>query len=266
MKAIARKLKTAITNPTKLRNYLYGKFNYWPVRRVDHPQLVNMPIYCISLPAAQRRRKLMARQARKAGFTGFRFVDAINGRDYTIRYFTERGDYDPVEARRYHEGGLTVGEIATTLSHGEAYEAIVRAGHTRALILEDDALLASRLLAQVDFSDVPDDCDVLFLNSFVRDDPPQDHVAGSVYETRSWYGSSAAYILTQDAARKLASAYRPVIHACDGLLGRNLTAFDGEDHAFRQRGARTSLNSYLIHPDPILNGSTVRFTGTLLDT
>ena len=264
--AIARKLKTVITNPAKLRNYIYGKINYWPVHRIDHPQLVDLPTYCISLPAAQRRRKLMAHQARKAGLTGFRFVEAVDGRDYGIRYFTERGDYDPVEAKRYHESGLTVGEIATTLSHGEAYEAIVLAGHARALILEDDALFVSRRLARVDFNDVPDDCDVLFLNSFLQHEPPHGHVAGSVYETRSWYGSSAAYILTQDAARKLAGIYRPVIHACDGLLGRNLTAFDGDDHAFRQRGARTSLNSYLIHPVPILNGSTVHFTGTLLDT
>ena len=260
------KLKTAISDPARVRNYALGTLNRWPVRHIDNPHLVDMPVYCISPPSARRRRALMERQARAAGLTRFQFVDAIDGRTTGLARFVESGDYDPVEAARHHERGLTVGEVATTLSHGMAYEAIVEAGHPRALILEDDALFVSRRLSRLDLGEAPDGWDVLFLNSFVREEPPPDHVAGNVYGTDSWYGSAAAYVLTADGAQKLAEIFRPVIHAADGLLGRNLRPLADGRPSFRGRGARTVLNAYLVYPHPFLNGSTVGFTGTLLDT
>lgn len=266
-RTVVRKLESAITNPRRVRNYLLGLVNWWPVRRLDHPGFANMPVYCVSLPQAVRRRRLMRRQATRAGFVNFVFLDAIDGRDNTLEGFTASGDYDPVEATRFHRNGLTVGEVATTLSHGAAYEAIVRSGHEQALILEDDALLIRRLLERVDLHALPDDWDLVFLNSFLAERPPRDQVRGRIYGTRSWYGSSAAYLLTQQAARRLAEAYRPVIHAADGLLGRNLAALpDGDDQGFRRMGAATSLVGYVLYPEPFLNGSTVKFTGTLLDT
>jgi glycosyl transferase family 25 len=263
---MARKLRTAIQNPTLVRNYVYGRLNYFPVGKLTNPYLIDLPTYCISLVAAARRRSLMDRQVRKAGLQRFRFVDAVDASAWSIEQFAAQGDYDEASAIRYHGHGLGIGEIAVALSHGLAYEAIVREQHPLALVLEDDALFVSRALNRIDFSDVPPDFEMLFLSSFVDDNPPIGHVRGPVYTTESWYGSAAAYILTLEGARKLAEVYRPVKHASDGLLGRCMEAPAGEEHPFRQKGGGTTLVSYMIRPDPVLNGSTHHHTRSLLPT
>jgi len=263
-KVVARKLKTALRNPSAIRNYIYGRLNYFPVGRVTNPDLIDLPIYCISLARATRRRRLMERQVQKAGLRNFQFVDAIDGTSWTVERFAAQGDYDEEGAFRYHGQGLGVPEIATSLSHGRVYEAIVAAQDPLALVLEDDALFVSRALNRITFSDIPSDFDIVFLSSSLDAKPPRGHIRGQVYSTESWYSSAGAYLLTLDAARRLAEVYRPVKHNADGLLGRCLEALPGGDHPFRQKGGGTTLVSYLFYPDPILNGSAYHHTRTLL--
>lgn len=261
---VIRKLRKAAAEPSLLRYRVLGALSIFPVRKVDTPFFADLPIYCISLASATQRRELMSRQASAAGWEGFRFVEAVEASELELDSLVASGDYDPAGAREHHGVDLTPAQIACSLSHARVYEMIVKSGDKRALILEDDALLESRRLRQLEDAALPSDWDVIFLSSFLSETPPRGHVDGRVYGDESWTGSSAAYLVTADAARRLAAASRPVQHAADGLLGRNMNVPSGTDHPFKQKGARTTLRCYLIWPEPVVNGSDVHFYATTL--
>ena len=103
----------------------------------------------------------------------FLLADAVDGdamgvealRQMGVR--TMRGYYDVHWGRRL----LTVGEVGCFLSHYNVWRAIVATNVTRALVLEDDAVLASglaprlaRLVRQLDASDALDsDLDLMYV-------------------------------------------------------------------------------------------------------
>ena len=145
--------------------------------------------------------------------------------------------------------------VACSLAHGIAYARIVERGHHVALVIEDDTLFISRRVSRVNLVDVPSDFDCIFLNAFLSDEPPLDHLVGMGYKDTSYNGSASAYLISASGAQKLAAACLPVIHAADGLLGRYLTLTAGDSHPFRQRGATTSIRGYIIYPECALNGS-----------
>jgi glycosyl transferase family 25 len=128
-----------------------------------------------------------------------------------------------------------------------------------ALILEDDALFMHRRLRAFRLGDVPDDFDVVLLNSFLTREPPGGRIRRNIYDVSSYHGSAAAYLLSAKGAVKLMKAYRPVVHAADGLIGRCMELFPGELSPFKQIGAATQLRCYLAYPDCVLNGSTSHY-------
>ena len=249
-KAVVRK------GPATLRNMLYARLNIWPVGRIDGADLQKVPTYCISLTRAHGKRRLMETQARGLGLEHFEFIDAVDARTLDRAALLASGKLDDETTLKFHAGVLTINEVACSLSHGLAYARIAERGHPVALVLEDDALFMTRLVRRLRFADVPDDYDAVFLNTFLLHDPPRGHRVGPIYDDTSYNGSGAAYLLSARGAQKLAAACLPVVHAADGLLGRCLELAPGATHAFRQRGATTTLRGYIAYPDCVLNGST----------
>jgi glycosyl transferase family 25 len=226
--------------------------------------LADLPIYCISLRKAANRRQLMAKQALKMQLQSFHVVDAVESAALTMEGLIADGLYDDRESRKWHPQGLTLNEVACSLSHVECYKRIVKAGHARALILEDDALFITRRLRKLDIDRVPDWVDVLFLNAFLSRVPPGNRIADGLYDDAAYSGSAAAYLVTQSAARQLLAASVPVIHAADGLLGRALAQPADEPHEFRQQGCSLVLKGAIVYPEAVINGSIEHYQKTTL--
>jgi len=254
---LLRKSKTVVRKgPSTLRNLLYSRLGIWRVDRIDGCDLQGIPIYCISLAAAKRRRRLVERQVRDLGLEHFEFVEAVEASALDREQLRRSGQLDDETTLRFHSRLLTMNEVACSISHGIAYSRIVERKHPVALVIEDDALFISRRARRFRLADVPADFDCVFLNAFLFEEPPRGHLTGTIYRDTSYSGSSAAYLLSARGAEKLAAACRPVIHAADGLLGRSLELAEGQSHPFRQRGATMSMRGYIVHPDCVLNGST----------
>lgn len=246
--------------PGYARNVAFSRLSYWPAGSIAGSDLHATPTYCISLRRAAAKRHLIQKQVNALELEKFQFIEAIDARNLDLEQLALEHRFDSQESKRYHPAGLTLNEIACSLSHRAAYQAIVAAHQPVALVIEDDALFVSRQLRRFKFSNVPPDYDIVFLNSFRYCEPPNGLIAGSIYDTSSYRGSSAAYLLSLAGARKLLDSSLPVIHAADGLLGRSIALGPGEvGHSFKQVGAKCSLNAYLCYPDCVLNGSTCHY-------
>lgn len=257
--AYRKALRVIRKGPSVLRNVVFARLGIWPVRRIDGSDLQTVPVYCISLRRAMGKRSLMEAQARGLGLQRFEFVDAVDASELLIDDLVASGAYDREKSVLYHEHGLTVNEVACSLSHARVYELIVRRGDACALIVEDDALFLPRAASRFRLADLPPGWDVVFLNSFRDPEQPNDVISGDICGVESYDGSAAAYLLSRAGAMKLAGVAAPVIHAADGLVGRCLALQEGHSHRFKQVGVGSSLTGYLLYPDAVLNGSTVHY-------
>ncbi len=259
-RALLSKLEAAARRRlSAARNALYGRLGVWPVQSMTDHWIADLPIYCISLARAAERRAVMMAQVQRMGLRRFELVDAVDARDLTLPAVSRDGRYDPAACHALHGRDLTLNEIACSLSHAAVYTRIVSRGHPSALVLEDDALFHTRRLARFRLEDVPAGTDLVFFNAILDRTPPRDPIGRHLYRDTSYAGSSAAYLLTLEAARKLSAASLPVIHAADGLLGRALSVAPGQEHPFRQRGSAITLSAVIVHPEPVTNGSIERF-------
>lgn len=258
------KLKTAIKNPTSIYYFVLGRFQYFPISEIKNDFIINLPTYCINLKQSHDRRLFMNKQVKRAGLRDFHFIDGINASSLDIPGLIVDGLYDEAVSNIYHKRPLTPGEVACSLSHGKIYERLVDMGIQTALVLEDDALFVTKQLNMVDPSLFPTGWDITFLNSFLSHSPPKGRIRGNLFGTGSWEGSGAAYLISFAGALKLSKAYKPVIHAADGLLGRCMDYSGKEKHHFKQQGARTTIKAYLIYPNCILNGSSIGFWNSTL--
>ena len=257
---VGRKLRAVVRKgPATFRNIVYSWLGVWPVSPLAGADLERVPTYCISLRGSVAKRALIARQATTLGIRGLEFVDAVDARELDRARLSAANLLDDDARLRHHGRVLSRNEIACSLSHGRAYELIACRNHEVALILEDDALFVPARARRLRLADVPPGFDCVFLNAFLDREPPADHRHGMIYGDASYVGSSAAYLVSREGAAKLAAAHLPVIHAADGLLGRNLAAPAGSASSFRRDGARTVLESYLCYPECVLNGSAAHY-------
>lgn len=239
------------------RNKVFSWFNYWPTSPLRGHWLQTIPAYCISLQKATKRRALMARQASALGLQGFVLIDAVSSADLAFDDLESKGLYSASASMSYHKNGLTLNEIACSLSHAAVYQRIVESKVPWSLVLEDDVLFWTRRLRKIPHpSELPDETDIVFLNAFLKGHKPEGRVSDRLYSDVSYAGSAAAYLLSQNAARTLLSAAIPVVHAADGLLGRCLK-WDCSvgQHEFRQVGVNAQLNALIVHPEAAINGS-----------
>ncbi|MFY7922816.1 MAG: glycosyltransferase family 25 protein [Gemmatimonas sp.] len=253
LKAIGRR------GAPSLRNVLFSYFNYWPVSSLADHWLADMPVYCITLKRAVKRRANMERQARLMGLRQLHFVEAVDASKLSVEQLIADGIYDKGESLKWHTNGLTLNEVACSLSHAACYRRMVEAGVDRAIVIEDDALFRTRRLARLELSRVPEWADLLFLNAFYESTPPKERVAPYLYSDQSYLGSCAAYMLTASAAARLLDAAIPVVHAADGLVGRALDWAGDLPHAFRQQGCTLKLRGVMVYPEAVTNGSTEHY-------
>ena len=188
--SVYHKVRTAFRRPDLVRNRLLGEINYWPVSRLTNTEVRDLPVFCISMRGSERRRSLMQRQASAMGLNHFKFIDAVEAASLDVTALVAKGLYDPVEAVRFHGAPLTLVEIACSLSHRSVYKRIIDEELNSALVLEDDALFISRKFDALRGTNLPEDFDVVFLNSFLDEDPPQGHIKSNLYTDRSYAGSS----------------------------------------------------------------------------
>ena len=236
-----------VKGPATARNIAFSHFDYWPTRPLANETLRNMPVYCVSMTSATRRRRIIDRQVAQMGLTAFEYVDAIEATGLSRDQIIEAGLYDETAALGLHQRPLRLTEIAGSLSHGIAYERIVARGHPMAMVIEDDALFCPAELDRVDLAALPPGWDIAFLNSFIESGPPRNRIADTLYKGDAYTGSAAAYLVSLQGARILVSGYKPVTHAADGYTGRN------------------DITRLMYYPDSVLNGSVCYYyTSSLL--
>lgn len=230
-----------VKGPAIARNIVFSQFDYWPTRRLRNEAIRNLPIYCVSMTTATRRRRIVERQVAQMGVASFEFVDAIAGFNLDLSELALQGLYDDAAARRFHNRSLTPSEIACSLSHGRAYEIIGASGHEVSIVVEDDTLFIPSRMDRLDLGAFPPGWDIVFLNSFIENGPPRRRISGSLYYGDAYTGSAAAYLVSRKGARRLADGYKPVVHAADGYVGR------------------TDVTRLMVYPDCVLNGSVCHY-------
>lgn len=267
LSAISTKLRAILRRGLpSLRNVVFARLGYWPVRSLADHWIADIPMYCINLSRDTTRRALVQRQVEKLGLRRFEFIDAIDARQLAMDEVHRDGRYDSTACLASRPRDLTLNEIACSLSHAAAYARVVAAGDPWALILEDDALFHSGRIAQLKWQDIPDGVDIVFMNAFLDSMPPRNRINGMVYADTSYHGSAAAYLISLDTAKRLLQAAIPVVHAADGLLGRVLSRPAGEAHEFRQTGVSLTLKGVLVYPEAVTNGSVEHYHSSAIRT
>jgi hypothetical protein len=252
---VSRIASLIANGPLIVRHSLYSAFDSWPHCGPIPDAWRDIPVYCLSVEASHRRRSIVSRQIDSMGFRALEFVYAPDISKSSLADLEAQGLYSDSEARRYHSGSLRAAQISCSLGHGRIYELIEKAGHAKALIIEDDALFMSKRFQLVNPQMFPSDFDCVLLNSFRSTERPLDWVSGHLYGVTAYTGSTCAYVVSARGCAKMAKAYKPVFHAADGFLGRCMEWPDDHSHPFKRKGAPTTLRCYLTIPDLVLNGS-----------
>jgi glycosyl transferase family 25 len=239
---LLKKLRAVIVKgPATARNILFSQFDYWPTRWLRNDDLRNLPIYCVSIPSATRRRRIIERQVAEMGLTAFSYVDVVVCAHLNLVELKRQELYDDARANSFHGRSLTLSEISCSLSHGRAYDVIVSRGHDVSMVIEDDALFIPSRLDRVDLDVLPPDWDIAFLNSFIENGQPRRRIADFLYYGDAYTGSCAAYLVSKKGAQRLSEEYKPVVHAADGYAGRD------------------DIVRLMYYPDCVLNGSVCHY-------
>ncbi|MDR3472148.1 MAG: glycosyltransferase family 25 protein [Devosia sp.] len=187
------------------------------------------PIFYINLAARTDRRAFMIEQLQRLGLQASR-IEAVTSQSVPAEWRSRYGD-----PRRY--GWLTPAEMACTLSHMKAAEAVLRSGAPWACILEDDAQLSPslpRFLAALPAK--PPTLDVLRIEVGYRPNPmkvsPELKIGDyRVFRHYGWLKGTAGYILSAHGAR--------VISGGEGMLG--YTADDALFNPYRPLSRRLTI-------------------------
>lgn len=179
------------------------------------------PIFIISLPDALVRQQSMNAQLRELGLDNSIFLPAIRGAALSN---IERAQlYDDFRVRTHAGRSMTAGELGCALSHLKCYDHIVANDAQWSVVLEDDAVLPS------DFAKAVDDfilrsaalgVDILSLGPIRKFIKKPGLKVNETYDLvtpiRVW--NAHAYIISRDAANKLARLNRPVSYMADDWI------------------------------------------------
>jgi glycosyl transferase family 25 len=181
-----------------------------------------MKAYVINLPRSTSRRSSMAEQLQQVGLE-HEFIEAVDGR--TLTPSQRAGAVDESAVARFPHW-LTPGTIGCALSHLRAFERILESNRDDvALILEDDVILpptipdtVARIVPHMDGSEVV----LLYFRNFgvcrfsARDAVELDAGARLAYPLDARKPlTTAAYLITPEACRRLAEVVLPVRVAAD---------------------------------------------------
>jgi GR25 family glycosyltransferase involved in LPS biosynthesis len=200
----------------------------------------------------------------RAGCKNFTFFSAIDGNLLKSQNLLHTLGYDDNIRKKYENKSLSPSIIALAATHFKLYEHIKQKGIAEAIILEDDAILTRYPLENTALSDTPKKWDVLLLESWLIQKPPDGQIIKNIYDTTSYRGGSAAYIITTSGIDKLLSIRKPLIHPPDGLFTwynkhavDNFKCYPLQDMA--------PLHVYLYYPQPFINGSLAGYWGSRCD-
>lgn len=174
-----------------------------------------MKIYLINLDRRPDRLEFMTSQLNKLGLT-FERVAAIDG-----------GNDDDIGFPNDHPR-LAKQEFACYLSHITCWEKLLDSGEERCLILEDDVILSPDLPEIITRQK-------LFKHKFgatrletqrqkiwVKRDPLRIDGAYKLLESKTYYGGTAAYVMSRDFAQKLLRHHKyPAIPVDDLVFNYN---------------------------------------------
>lgn len=178
---------------------------------------VAMRIFVISLKDAVKRRASIVEQLSSMGLE-FEFIDAIYGKELSKSEVEQL--VDQRIAYRYEGYRLTPGEIGCALSHLAVYKRVVDEKIPYALIFEDDVAICPELAKVL----VAIDADrslirygiTLFSECPILSSPSLKLPIGGMCLHNVKGGCFAhAYIITNEAARKLIELQTPVKHVAD---------------------------------------------------
>jgi len=178
-------------------------------------------IFVISLPEATQRRQHIMSELDKSGLT-YQMFDAVNGKKLSEMEIQETCD---AEALRKHPTWLTRGAIGCALSHLYIYQQMINDDIPYAVILEDDMVLPT------DFSDhlkklIPklqnDEVIMLYYQSWkplelCRTGADLYHKTYGLYYPKDIAQpiTTGAYIITLEAAKRLAAGIIPIRRSAD---------------------------------------------------
>lgn len=180
----------------------------------------DIPCFVISLARSVERRTQIGRQLRDAG-VDFEFFDALDARDLTdadIRRIAGSGISPTLGTP------LSPGHIACAYSHGIVFRTILERGISRALVFEDDAVIADGFAEILnDILRAPVTWEMLKLDGAptIRDARPAAKVgAHEIVRPPLPTLLTAGYLITATGARKLLPYTDPVYDSIDLLLVR----------------------------------------------
>ncbi len=205
-------------------------------------------ILVVSIPRLTARHQLVKQRLEGLPFDFFWGSDKLLLDEDRLRL---DGTYDEQMARQLQRQGksMNMGEIACSLSHRYVYEAVVKNGWKRVLILEDDVVPLYDVLAMLHEAilELPSDWELLYLGylkheivsyglkikqffykimsslglmkwnftmvSHLLPRPYSEHL-----KRAGFHDCTHAYAITLDAAKKLIEAQTPVKYRADDLL------------------------------------------------
>ena len=176
-----------------------------------------MRIFVISLKDAVQRRASIVAQLSSMGLE-FEFQDAIYGKNLSSEEVQKL--VDQRIAYRYEGFQLTPGEIGCALSHLAVYKRIIDEKIPYALIFEDDVVVCPELVNVIQSIDADGTLlrhgITLFSECLVSTSPTLRLPFGgmSLHDVK-WGWFAHAYIITNEAARKLIELQTPVKHVAD---------------------------------------------------
>jgi len=163
------------------------------------------PIFVINLKHSTERRATMTERLNQLGLN-YSFIEAVNGSELNLKTLPF---YDGMRRRLLFGRDMSKGELGCLLSHRAIYQEIVDRNLEKAIILEDDVIIAPAFPAVVQaLLKVPVKWDMVrFLDSekIYR----RSRTIGSLLESYALIrpaissGGAHAYMITQNTARQL---------------------------------------------------------------
>ncbi|WP_247875227.1 glycosyltransferase family 25 protein [Ochrobactrum sp. Marseille-Q0166] len=180
----------------------------------------SVPVYVINLARSFQRWEALKASAEQFGIE-LRRVEAVEGK---LLKEHELANLDEASFRRRHGKIVLPAEIGCYFSHIKALEAIIAAAEPYAVIVEDDVRFTSDFLPFINGAIKLQGWDVIkLINHRMAAFRSFGAVIGRFSIGRSLHGplgSSAAYLLTKDGARKLLAAIKPMSLPYDVAMER----------------------------------------------
>ncbi len=202
-------------------------------------------IYIITLEHAEERRKIISQRLKELGLD-FEFFSGVDGREINL---LKHPNYEPVKRRIFFGRDLSHGEYGCVLAHRNIYQHMVGHQVSRALVLEDDAILTDNLPAVLNaLSEVSANWDLVrFLGReknyrSTRVIGPLKDSGVELSRPLGIPGGAYGYLLNLSAAERLL-----------GLMQKNWLPID----TLHGMVWKTDLETLSVMPSPVLPNDTV---------